>query len=446
MKASPDIKIPEPRISKFVFFILKSLTRLYLFLYYGIASTMLRGEKVLFDVFKRTLAGESRSIIAFRHPNGGEPQLLTWFFLSKLKRLAAKQGVRFSRQPHAVFVYSYDVVRWGGWVARFIMPNVGAMPIYHVKVDIKGMGHIYKSITDGPYPVALAPEGSISYTADYVPRLEPGIIRIGFNAAKKLAEKNKDCPLEIVPLSVHFRYGFWGKMNMKILLKKTEKYCGFCRKESAQLPFAERLQRCRNHILEVNENRYNIKNDSNFSFEERIQRLAYTALETAERMLGLKNEDDFFTRVHRIRQIYWDRIFLPDVKNADSFSRIEQSVKDLGAGEGWYIARHVELADFCWYFNRPIPAKDAVLHSRIEYLHNLWDFANRTMGGAHFNRIDIFPRKVVLQTGPVINLTERLPRYKEDKKAAIAEGLADLNKAYVDCINEMNNWTGGVEK
>ncbi|MDR1838455.1 MAG: acyltransferase, partial [Treponema sp.] len=149
--ASPDIKVREPRISKFVIFLINLLGRLYLFLYFGVVRTVLRGDSLI-DAFKRHLAGESRCILAFRHPNGGEPQILTMFTLFKLGRIAAKKGVRFSRRPHAVFLYGYEVTRYGGWPARYVMPNLGAMPIHHSKVDSTGMKRVYNYITEGDYP------------------------------------------------------------------------------------------------------------------------------------------------------------------------------------------------------------------------------------------------------------------------------------------------------
>ena len=450
-KVSPDIKLPEPRISKFVLFLLRFLARLYLFIFYGISAIVLHKEKTIFEAFQRALAGKSRCIIAFRHPNGGEPQLLAWFFLFKLKRYAAKQGIRFARHPHAVFVYGYEVVRWGGWVARYVMPNVGAMPIYHSKLDSKGMARIHKAISEGPFPVAIAPEGQVSYTADAVPRLEPGVIRIGLNTAQNLEKKDPNCPVEILPLSIHFRFGSWGKLTIELLLRKIEKYSGFSRKETRKLTFIERAIKCRNYILEINEERYNIyKNSSvpasSFSFEERIEKVANAALETGERMLGIHCEEgtrDYFSRLYKVRQICWDRIFLPDVFDFDGMTGIQRSVMDLGAGEAWHIARHQELADFCWYFKKQSPTEETALHNKIEYVQNLHDFANRTMGGSYSDRISIFPRKVIVKTAPAINLTERLPRYREDKKTVIAETLSELEQAYFDCINEMNRMEKG---
>jgi len=439
IKVSPDFKLPEPRISLFTVFLLRIFTRLYLFLFYGISRTLLHEDIKFYEAFKRALEKKSRLIIAFRHPNGGEPQLLTWFFLFKLRWYALRKKVHFSKWPHAVFVYGYEVVRWGGWVVRYVMPNVGAMPIYHSKMDTKGMARIYSAISSGKYPLAIAPEGQVSYSTDTIPRLEPGVIRIGFNAALHQEKKDPACPVEILPISIHFRFGSWGKATVEFVLKKVEKFCGFSKKESKSLAFQERIIKCREYILCANEERYKIKNDSHqLSFEERLEKVINTALETSERMLGIKSEGDYFTRLNKVRQTCWDKIYLPDIFDFKNMSRIERSLKDTEAGQAWYISLHQELAEFGWYFKTPIPSDDKPLHIKIEYVQNLYDFANRTMGGAYSNRVSIFPRKVIIKSSPVINLTERLARYKEDRKTTISDTLADLEKAYIDDINEMN--------
>ncbi|MDR2942011.1 MAG: acyltransferase [Treponema sp.] len=437
VQASPDIKTGEPRISKFVFFLLRLLTRLYLYLYFGVTKVVLKGDSLVY-AFKRALAGESRCIIAFRHPNGGEPQILTWFFLFKLKRYAAKMGVRFARRPHAVFAYGYEVLRWGGWVARFVMPNVGAMPIYHSKVDSKGITRLRKAIIEGPYPLAIAPEGQVTYSADTVSRLEPGIFRIGFQAVQQMADKNINCPVEVLPVSIHFRFGIVGKRSKEWLLRKIEEYCGLAKK-TRKLPLDERLTLCRDHIIDANEKRYNINNAGSLSFNERLERVINSALETAERMLGIKSEGDYFSRMHRVRQICWDRIYLPNVDNLDHLSYIQRNTADLGAGEAWYIGRHQELVDFCLFFRSQPPTEKSSLHSKIEYIQNLWYFASRTMGGAVDDRTsNIFIRKVIIQPGPVINLSEYLPQYKEDKKTTITQVMSKLEKAFLDCIEEVD--------
>jgi hypothetical protein len=405
---------------------------------YGTAKIVLQGDTVLFDVFKRALAGQSRCITAFRHSNGGEPQLLSWFFLFKLKALAAKKGVRFARRPHAVFIYGYEVARWGGWIVRLVMPQMGAMPVHHAKMDNKSMDRIYRAIIDGPYPVALAPEGQVSYITDAVPRLESGVVRIGFRAAQKANEKS-GCPVEILPVSFHFRYSARGRLAMEKLLRKIEKTTGLSDKNGGKFTFTERLGRCRNYILELNETRYQIRPDSSISFDERLDRVINRALETAEQMLGLKSEGELFPRMYRLRQICWDRIVLPGTDNLDNIPRVQRGMLDLRAGEAWHIGRHQEIVDFNSYFHSPLPGEDTALHNKIEYVQNLWDFANRSMGGAFADRINIAPQKIIIRFAPPVNISGRLPQYHEDKKTAIAQAMSDLEKAYLDNIKEVNN-------
>ncbi|MCL2720155.1 MAG: acyltransferase [Treponema sp.] len=434
-KASPDVKVAQPKISKLMVFILSIIAKPYLLSLFGTPKIILHNDEILFDVFKRTLAKKSRCIIAFRHPDGREPQLLTWFFLFKIKSLAFKSKIRFASKPHAIFVYGYEVARWGGWIARFIMPKLGAIPIHHTKIDSKGMARIYSSIIDGNYPLVLAPEGQVSYSTDTVPRLETGIIRIGFQAASQLAEKEKDCPLEILPLSVHFRYGKRAIKKMEKLIKKIEVLCGI--KNNKKYSFKDIISLCMNKILEVNEERYKLKGDT-LSYENRIENVVNTALETSEIMLGIKAEGDFFARLYKVRHLCWDKIFIPGIENLDRIEKIKRSMMDLKAGEAWYIARHQELADFGWYFCKPLPTDETVLHLKVEFVQNLWDFANRTMGGAISKRISIPPKKIIIKPAPLIDLSSRLCQYKESKKDTVESTTADLEKAFLNCIYEVN--------
>jgi hypothetical protein len=319
------------------------------------------------------------------------------------------------------------------------MPNLGAIPIHHTKIDSKGMAKIYQAVTDGPYPLSLAPEGQVCYSADSVPHLESGVVHIGFQAASQLIEKGKSCPLEILPLSIHFRYDKWGKAAMEKLLRKIENFCGFGNSGiSANFSFEERLSRCRDYILEINEARYCLNGSADVSFEERLENVVFAALETAERMLGIKSEGDFFARLYKVRHISWDKIFVPDYDNLKKIPKLNRNLMDLKAGEAWYACRHQELSDFGWYFRVPIPADESPLHQKAEYVQNLYDFANRTMGGAFSTRITIQPSKVILMAAPPINLSEKITQYKEDRKTVIEDTVSELEKIYMYCIEKIN--------
>jgi 1-acyl-sn-glycerol-3-phosphate acyltransferase len=433
--AAPDVKLPESRISKLALLAAWVFGRLYLFLFLGIARIVLRNGKPFFTACQRALEGKSRCIIAFRHPNGGEAQLLMWYILFKLRSRARRAGVRFCRRPYVSFVYGYEVARWGGKLARWIMPGLGSLPVHHAKMDSAGMARIFKVISDGPYPLAIAPEGQVSYTTESVPRLEQGTVRIGFQAAVRLEHEKKNCPIEILPVSIHFRYGKMGQWSLNKLIRKIEKYTGFGKDGTG---FSGRLERARNFILEQNEKRYELQPDPGKSFAERVDLIMDLALDKAEKLLGISpKSNELVERLYHIRQICWDRMIIPGVNSLDRLTLLERAVTDLTAGEAWHASRHMELVDFVWYFRVPVPGETDPLHVKIEYAQNLWDFASRTMGGAYSNRVvNVHPKRVLIQVAPIINLSVRLREYKKNKKEAIANAMRDMEEAFLDCIDQ----------
>jgi 1-acyl-sn-glycerol-3-phosphate acyltransferase len=454
-EAYPNIKVPQARISKPIVLLIKLLARIYLFIFLGIARVALRGEAHFFRAFERALRGDSRCILAFRHPNGGEPQILTWFIIFRLKGLAKKAGISFALRPHALFVYGYDVLRWGGWVARLVMPRVGAMPIHHTKLDSKGMVRIFQSLKSGPYPLAIAPEGQVTYNTEQVLNLEQGAIRIGFHSADQLKKEGQPYPVEVLPVSIHLRYGIWGKMCLSRLMDRLDRTTGFWDryKTEGKPDFSRRLWNLREYLVAQNEARYGIgaaarpgmggevpSPDDERDLQERIDGIIGAAIDRAKKILGLNGSGTNITdSINELRQICWDRIYLPGKETLEDLSQVERSLLDLQAGEAWHAGRHIELADFLRFFRSPLPEEEAPLHLKIEYAQNLWDLANRTMGGSYSTRnINIFPRRVIIQAAEPISLTNRLSEYRRDRKAAIQSAMDDLLKAYLGCIEEAN--------
>jgi hypothetical protein len=97
----------------------------------------------------------------------------------------------------------------------------------------------------------------------------------------------------------------------------------------------------------------------------------------------------------------------------------------------------MELVDFVWYFRVPVPLETSPLYVKIEYAQNLWDFANRTMGGAYSQRVlNVHPKRVLIQIAPSIDLSARLKDYHENKKETISRTMEDLKDAYLACITE----------
>jgi hypothetical protein len=60
------------------------------------------------------------------------------------------------------------------------------------------------------------------------------------------------------------------------------------------------------------------------------------------------------------------------------------------------------------------------------------------MGGTIADRVNIPVKKVIIKAAPAIDLSVRLDEFKKDKKAAVGEVTSLLEKAYLDCIDEVN--------
>jgi hypothetical protein len=426
--ASPDVRVPPPRVSKGALLFVRVAARAYLRFALGIGRVSVRGEEALLRVFQSALAGEAGVILAFQHACGDEPQILGWYFFNRLARAARRAGVRLARRPRAVFVYGYEVLRWGGGLSRFIMPRLGALPIYHSKVDSGGMARIYAALTEGLYPLALAPEGQVSYTQDAVPRLEPGVVRIGFGAAERLEKAGRARDVIVVPIAFRYRYGRGAERALERLLARAERLAGL--KRAPRASFAERAERCREAMLRANEARYGLKDDGQRPFAARVDRVIDAAFSRAEGILGFAARGDHFNRMYELRQQCWDRVILPGVETLEGLPPLERALMDLRAGEAWHAGRHLELVDFAWYFRGDVPPDDAPLERRIEYAQNLWDFANRGMGGAYVDRRAVVPRHARISVGPPITLSDRLASYKRDKRAAVDAVLAEIKAAY----------------
>ena len=429
IRAFPPIRTAESRITSWVVALARFISRAYLAGFIGNARVYLdeKAAGIFIPAMERAFSQKSRCIVAFRHQNGWEPQVLMWFTLYRLGKLAQKRGIRFSRTPRLRFVHGYELFRWGGPLARFMLPRFGAMPIHHAKLDHAGLDRIYSCLREGPYPLAIAPEGQVSYTLAEEPRIEPGAVRIGLSAAEQLLKRagadgaqtsGKDCPaVEILPVSLYPEYGGKAMNDVERLLQRIERICGIEDFPPALPHLNTRLLRCREIILALNEKRYGLARKSPIQdgkdFAARLDALIEKALQSAVAILRVENpKGDTIKRLYTIRQICWDRIFIENT-DPDALPPLERALLDLRAGEAWYASRHMELADFSFYFHKPPPASStldatASIASIVEYTQNLYDFANRSMGGTYGTRRTIAPKAVRISAAAPIDLTAML--------------------------------------
>ncbi|MFH2115528.1 MAG: acyltransferase [Spirochaetota bacterium] len=438
--ARPDVHLKAPELSPQAIALLRLAAWPYLSLVLGYKSVDIRGIGSLVAAFSSHLSGRARVILAFRHPYGDEAQLMGWVFLRGVAREASRQGVRLPRAPHALFVHGYEVPRWGGSLIRWLLPRVGAMPVHHAKIDSMGMARIKEAIINGRYPLALAPEGQVSYSSEWLPRLEQGTVRLGMSAADEMDRLGRSEPVQVIPISIHHRYGPEAIPSLERLVARILAFAGLESRPGSTI--REQLESGVERILSLAEDYYDLEWGQSPEWgqgtprDERLAQVISRALATGERILGLiPGTGDPIERVYRIRQAGWDRVFL-EGSDPRGLPPLERALADRRAGEAWYAMRHMELVDFCWYFRCDPPDETAPLHLVVEYAQNLWDFGSRLAGGAISERVMVRPKKAVVVIGEALDLSARLPEWRNNRKTSVAETTAVLGSAYLACIEE----------
>jgi hypothetical protein len=421
-------------------------------------SLELRGAGRLVEAWRAFQEGRARLILAFRHPYGDEPQLFTYLFDLFLPKEARRLGAPLPRRPHARFVHGYEVPLWSGALVRWLLPRMGAVPVYHARFDSASVARIRSLASGDSCPLALAPEGQASYRSETLPRVEHGTARIAFWCAEELERAGRSQPVLVLPLSVHYHRDESEIGKVEALVAGVERRCGIVTPPTAhadarQAALKERLDALESALLGSAEAFYGIHGPSHDgqsapqSRDARRKAVIREALRRAEAALGIRypesaagpSQDNTIDRVYRIRQEGWDRLY-PDF-DLGALAPLERELADRRAGEAWYAMRHMETVDLAWYLDSQYvsegPDGKAPSFDRlVEWAYSLSDLASRMTGGDISDRPDILGKRVVVLAGEPMDLAARLPDYKRDRKLAVRSATADIAKAFGECIAE----------
>ena len=464
---------------------------------------LLHQPEALLTAFRHFQQGQTRLIFAFRHPYGDEPQLLQYVFDCLVPKAARKAAQPLPSRPHVRFVHGYEVALWGDAIIRLALPLSGALPIHHLQADPSGMKRIREVLLHGMCPLALAPEGQVSYRSGAVPRLEPGTARMGFWCAKDLEKDGRKEQAVIVPVSVHHAFHEKDAKKLMQLVEDLEAFCGVSQGEKSDKATSafqgkhpiqnpgfrqetrNRLVKLETSLLALAETHYHTMcghtpppvSDSPSSEapspaspltdpmyrQARWDALMETALQAGERILGLPVRAEEKTpssrdalleariaRVYRIRREGWERVYplraMPSPvskpirhRQADE-ATLSQSMSHRLAGEAWYAMRHMEFVDIMEYLDTAyLDAENNLAgpsYNRLcETALNLYDLAHRLAGGNFTNRINPLRKTAVVLAGNPINLSARLPSYRDNMRQATQEVTDDLKMAFESLIS-----------
>ncbi|HKL86363.1 MAG TPA: hypothetical protein VJ861_08540 [Treponemataceae bacterium] len=403
-------------------------------------SVQIMGTEKLVNSFHDFQDGNSRLMLVFRHPYGEEPQILGHTILNVLPKAARRLGNPLKHKTHAHFIHGYEVPLWSPPPIGWLLPRAGALPVHHSKLDSKGLSRLRSTMLDGPYPLALAPEGQVSYSSQSLPRMERGFAHIGLWCADDLEKAGRKEQVSILPLSIHYNYGKRGPKILEKALSLLEHECSIIPSSSNPI---QRLKEAAHAIVQSAENFYaELKRQKlqtthnsdhiNKTLKERWEHILEIALETAEKTLNIPNNGDIITRVYNIRQCCWDRIYRPFDKN---LSPLERRLQDREAGEAYLAMRHMETVDIGWYIDFDANIEKDSVDLLIERALNYVDVTNRLQGGNLTNRPNLGKKKVCFVVGTPIDIRSRSNLLGQDRKTQIDLLAGELEKEFLNCID-----------
>lgn len=396
----------HPVFSKGALRFLKIVGPLYLRFVEGISSVRLLNSTPFIEAYQEFQEGEKRLIIAFRHPSRLDAQTLLYVLLKIIRKESRKKGKVLRDSVHARFLYGKDVLNWTGKISAWLFPKIGNIPVVIGEPNREGLSLLRKEILDGPFPIALAPEGQISYHMNRCAETASGAASL----AKWGLESGKD--VTILPVALGYAYtddppGFLLDM-LKNWEKETE--VNLQLPESFDMNYAlifRKLIEATEKTLHILEKIYKLNPTPKDSIKVRIAGISEAALHSAEGLIGIEAEGSLLDRLFRIRFTGVRRLY-PEAFDPEKLSPVERSNADFLSLEARIFIRHSQIVDILACIDPDYISPEAPTWRFCEYVLNLLDLLNRMNGGDISSRY--YPKKIraYALTGQPISAKEYL--------------------------------------
>jgi 1-acyl-sn-glycerol-3-phosphate acyltransferase len=452
MPAAPPLAFLPPRLDPRVLALSQQLLPLALRHGGAITARQVVGGERLVAAMQAFQSGQSRLLLAFRHPSVSDPLCLAALLWLDLPRLARRQGVRLRPRPHAHFLYDRGIPLWAGAPVGWLLPRLGGSSIQRGKLDSAGLRSARALLLEGRFPFAAAPEGATNGHNELVSALEPGVAQLAFWTADDLRKAGRSEAMTVLPIGVQYSWSrpIWGELEA--LLGRLERQAGLppapaeagflaARSATAADPahLYPRLLALAERMLALMERFYRDSYqkdlpdldqpaDPNERLALRLQRLLNAALEVVETSFGLRANGDLTSRCRRLEQAGWDRLY-PAGAEANGRCPLQRGLADRLAEETERRLWHMRVVEsFVAVSGRYV--KEAPSPERFaDTLMLLWDTQCRLLGSDPGRRPQLGPRRVQLSIGEPIAVADRLDAYRSDRRAAVAALTTDLQRA-----------------
>ena len=443
MPAAAPLDFLPPRLDGRVLAFSRWLLPLWLGRQSHITGLTVRQPERLLEAMAHFQAGDSRLLIAFRHPSVDDPACMAHLLWQALPREAQRRGVRLRPRPHAQFLYDRGIPLWAGERVGWLLRHLGGCSIQRGKLDAPALRTARQLLLAGPYPLAIAPEGATNGHNELVSPLEPGAAQLAFWTAEDLRKAGRSERMLVLPVGLQYSFSRPVWPAIEALLHQLECQAGLSGAPSRGLGREQlygRLFALAERMLTLMETFYRdayhrplpvaeplpAGDAGQEALAERLRRLLETALEVVESSFGLQAHGDLASRCRRLEQAGWERIH-PAGGNSGR-SPLERGLADRLAEETERRLWHMRLVEtfvaVSGTYVRERPSQERF----ADTLLLLWDTQCRLLGGSLGERPRLGPRQVWITIDSPIAVEERLEAYRAERRRAVAELTGELQR------------------
>jgi 1-acyl-sn-glycerol-3-phosphate acyltransferase len=426
VRARGGLRFFEPRFIPWVYTFMRLACPTYLRFVEGISSVETAGIEHLISGFRQFYGKKARVLVVFRHASIHDAPVMVYLFCRCLPAAAKRTGEKIAGRGHVHFLYGRGVLNWAGGGAAFLFPRIAGIPVMNRKNDAQSMRLIRRYLSEGPFPVCLAPEGQVTYHNHRLGPIEGGTGRLAAWCLEDLERQGRDEEILILPVACQYQYRDKPELLFERIIERIV--------ASSGLPFPsppsryEKLLELTERLLERMEDFYGRfytiekPGSKNRSLRERIERVCRAALRVPETFMKIHPEPDLLSRVLTVRQRGWSYLFRSDLPEKDRVAPMERILMDRIADEAYLHLRHNELVDVLEYVDPDYISPRASLNRLIEYALTLYDVINRLMGGNISSRYSPSAKAVWIEIGEPIKVRELFPMIP-GKRRGRSEGL-----------------------
>ena len=459
MPTAAPLDFLPPRLDGRVLALSRRLLPWYLRRQCAITSLEVQSLERLVAAMDRFQAGESRLLLAFRHPSVDDPACLAHLIWRDLDQEGRRLGRQWRPRPHFQFLYDRGIPLWAGPRIGWLLQRLGGCSIQRGKLDTVALRTARQLLLDGPYPLAVAPEGATNGHNERLSALEPGAAQLAFWTADDLAKAQRPEAMTVLPIGVQYRFSGNAWPAIEALLCQLERQSGLATQPAARPdPDAlyPRLFALAERMLTLMETFYRnsyhrdlpaasatttttaataaaaapaatanpaAAQTANLALAERLGRLLETALAEVELSLAIEPRGDLASRCRRLEQAAWDRLYLAAPPTA-----LERGLADRLAEETAQRLWHMRLVESFVAVSGDYVKERPSQERFADTLLLLWDTQARILGRDPGTRPRLGPRTALISLGEAIAFSPLLEDYHRDRRRAVARLTADLQR------------------